>query len=61
MTQHFTIDGIKVRGSTNLPKSAIEEVSVMTGGVQLILEMQLEVLSLLQLEELLEPILEALR
>ena len=33
MTQHFYIDGIKVRGSTNLPKSAIEEVSVMTGGV----------------------------
>jgi hypothetical protein len=29
----YYIDGIKVRGSTNLPKSAIEEVSVMTGGV----------------------------
>lgn len=27
------IDGIKVRGSTSLPKSAIEEVSVITGGV----------------------------
>lgn len=27
------IDGIKVRGSANLPKSAIEEVSVMTGGI----------------------------
>ena len=30
---YYYIDGIKVRGSTNLPKSAIEEVSVMTGGV----------------------------
>jgi len=29
----YYIDGIKVRGSQNLPKSAIEEVSVMTGGV----------------------------
>jgi outer membrane receptor for ferrienterochelin and colicin len=29
----YYIDGIKVRGSTSLPKSAIEEVSVMTGGV----------------------------
>ena len=27
------IDGIKVRGSSNLPKSAIEEVSVITGGI----------------------------
>ncbi|MGB0887922.1 MAG: carboxypeptidase regulatory-like domain-containing protein [Vicingaceae bacterium] len=27
------IDGIKVRGSQNLPKSAIEEVSVITGGI----------------------------
>jgi outer membrane receptor protein involved in Fe transport len=27
------IDGIKVRGSSSLPKSAIEEVSVMTGGI----------------------------
>jgi outer membrane receptor protein involved in Fe transport len=27
------IDGIKVRGSQNLPKSAIEQVSVITGGV----------------------------
>ncbi|MEN9699605.1 MAG: hypothetical protein RLZZ301_803 [Bacteroidota bacterium] len=30
---YFYIDGIKVRGSTNLPKSALEEVSVITGGV----------------------------
>ena len=30
---YYYIDGIKVRGSTSLPKSAIEEVSVMTGGV----------------------------
>jgi hypothetical protein len=30
---YFFIDGIKVRGSSNLPKSAIEEVSVITGGV----------------------------
>jgi outer membrane receptor protein involved in Fe transport len=29
----FYIDGIKVRGSSNLPKSAIEEVSVITGGL----------------------------
>lgn len=29
---YFYIDGIKVRGSSNLPKSAIEEVSVITGG-----------------------------
>lgn len=27
------IDGIKVRGSSSLPKSAIEEVSVITGGI----------------------------
>jgi hypothetical protein len=27
------IDGIKVRGSSQLPKSAIEEVSVITGGI----------------------------
>ena len=27
------IDGIKVRGSSSLPKSAIEEVSVVTGGI----------------------------
>ncbi len=30
---YYYIDGIKVRGSTNLPKSAIEQVSVLTGGV----------------------------
>ena len=30
---YYYIDGIKVRGSTSLPKSAIEEVSVMTGGL----------------------------
>ena len=30
---YYYIDGIKVRGSTNLPKAAIEEVSVMTGGI----------------------------
>ncbi len=29
----YYIDGIKVRGSTNLPKAAIEEVSVLTGGI----------------------------
>ena len=29
----YYIDGIKVRGSSNLPKSALEEVSVITGGV----------------------------
>ncbi len=29
----YYIDGIKVRGSTNLPKSAIQEVSVLTGGL----------------------------
>jgi hypothetical protein len=30
---YYFIDGIKVRGSSSLPKSAIEEVSVMTGGL----------------------------
>ena len=30
---YYFIDGIKVRGSTNLPKAAIEEVSVITGGL----------------------------
>lgn len=30
---YYYIDGIKVRGSTSLPKSAIEQVSVMTGGL----------------------------
>ena len=30
---YYYIDGIKVRGSTSLPKAAIEEVSVMTGGL----------------------------
>ena len=30
---YIYIDGIKVRGSSNLPKSAIEEVSVITGGL----------------------------
>lgn len=30
---YFFIDGIKVRGSSNLPKSSIEEVKVITGGV----------------------------
>ncbi len=30
---YFYIDGIKVRGSSSLPKSAIEEVTVITGGV----------------------------
>ncbi len=30
---YFYIDGIKVRGSSTLPKSAIEEVSVITGGL----------------------------
>ena len=29
----YFIDGIKVRGSLNLPKSAIEEVNVLTGGI----------------------------
>ena len=30
---YFYIDGIKVRGSSALPKSAIQEVSVITGGL----------------------------
>ena len=30
---YYYIDGIKVRGSSNLPKSAIQEVSVITGGL----------------------------
>ena len=30
---YFYIDGIKVRGSSSLPKSAIEEVTVITGGI----------------------------
>jgi hypothetical protein len=30
---YYYIDGIKVRGSVNMPKSAIEEVAVITGGV----------------------------
>jgi hypothetical protein len=30
---YYYIDGIKVRGGTSLPKAAIEEVSVMTGGL----------------------------
>lgn len=30
---YYYIDGIKVRGSSNLPKSALEEVSVITGGL----------------------------
>lgn len=30
---YYYIDGIKVRGSSNLPKSAIEEVAVITGGL----------------------------
>jgi len=29
----FYIDGIKIRGNTNLPKAAIEEVNVITGGI----------------------------
>lgn len=29
----FFIDGIRVRGSSNLPKSALEEVTVITGGL----------------------------
>jgi len=29
----YYIDGIKVRGSNNLPKAAIQEVSVITGGI----------------------------
>ena len=30
---YYYIEGIKVRGSSNLPKSAIEEVAVITGGL----------------------------
>lgn len=30
---YYYIDGIKVRGSSNLPKSALEEVQVITGGI----------------------------
>ncbi|PCJ87312.1 MAG: hypothetical protein COA57_05120, partial [Flavobacteriales bacterium] len=30
---YYYIDGVKVRGSTSLPKAAIEQVSVMTGGL----------------------------
>ena len=30
---YYYIDGIKVRGSSNIPKSAIQEVSVITGGL----------------------------
>ena len=30
---YFYIDGIKVRGSSNLPKGALEEVQVITGGL----------------------------
>lgn len=30
---YYYIDGIKVRGSSSLPKSAIQEVAVITGGV----------------------------
>ena len=30
---YFYIDGIKVRGSSSIPKSAIEEVTVITGGL----------------------------
>lgn len=30
---YYYIDGVKVRGSANLPKSALEEVSVITGGL----------------------------
>ncbi|TVR37197.1 MAG: hypothetical protein EA392_13360 [Cryomorphaceae bacterium] len=29
----YYIDGVKVRGTTRLPKAAIQEVSVMTGGI----------------------------
>lgn len=29
----YYVDGVKVRGSSNVPKSAIEQVSVITGGV----------------------------
>lgn len=30
---YYYIDGIKVRGSSNIPKSAIQEVAVITGGL----------------------------
>lgn len=30
---YYYIDGIKVRGSSSLPKAAIQEVSVLTGGI----------------------------
>lgn len=30
---YFYIDGIKVRGSSNLPKSALDQVTVITGGI----------------------------
>lgn len=30
---YYYIDGIKVRGSANLPKTASEEVSIITGGL----------------------------
>lgn len=30
---YYFIDGVKVRGSSNLPKSAVEEISVITGGM----------------------------
>jgi hypothetical protein len=29
----YYVDGIKVRGNTNMPKAAIQEVQVMTGGI----------------------------
>jgi len=29
----YVIDGVKVRGSNNLPKSAIDQITVMTGGL----------------------------
>lgn len=32
-SNYYYIDGIKVRGHSNLPKSAIEEVTVITGGL----------------------------
>jgi len=30
---YYYIDGIKVRGSSNLPKASIEEIEILTGGV----------------------------
>lgn len=30
---YYYIDGIKVRGSANLPEAAVEEVTVITGGL----------------------------